>query len=1138
MSNFTSSNFDNTVLNNSNIIFVDSGLNNYQSLISDTDNAEVILLDSTRGGVEQVTEALANYSEVASIHLISHGDAGTLQLGATSLDIDSLENYAESVASWGTSLTENGDILLYGCNIGGGTTGVDFVDRLSELTNADLAASDDLTGGSRWGGDWDLEVTTGAIEAEAINAGNYNYLLPINDGDLESVIDYNDFNDISQLAINGDAVQANDTLRLTTADKRQHGSVFHEQALVIEADTSFSSEFQFQVSGGINGADGFTFVLHNDSQGTEALGAMGGSLGYGGVERSLAIEFDSFANSQFESNSNHISVLRDGNVSDSLIVADAPFDLNGGGQLNAWVDYDGESDLLEVYLSDSFNKPQISLLSLNVDLTEVVGDRAFMGFSAATGGRVNNHDILNWEVESNSSLVSDTTGEGELESIVNLNSFADVSQLELNGDAVEIDNRLRLTSDEKVQSGSAFLDEPIQIDSDTSFSSEFQFQLGGGTKGGNGFTFMLHNDVQGDNALGDNANGMGYQGIEQSIAIEFDTSKGATDLNNNHISVLRDGSIDDAIATVNAPFDLNSGAVLNAWVDYDGSSELLEVFLSDSTIKPESAVLTTTVDLADAVGDRARIGFSAGTGGRSNTHDILNWSFASSDKLAPEGDFSDPIAWPSVAVHAGLTPDGKVLTYGLDSNYGSAGEQYNTKFTIWDPKQGTDEDSFNVLGMSHPVDNAFCSGMILLPDGTMLIAGGSVQGDRDAGSDLVHLYDYRTGEVRMLMEDSDLLEARWYPTMTALTDGRILLQGGRDLIQENGVITPEIYTAGEGSSMLVGATSETIYGNESDRWWYPRSWVAPNGQVFGVTFEDMYYLDPNGDGSIEEVGTYTGASKGRTSTAVMYDRGKILQTGGWSTEATIIDINGETPVLSSAGTANHRRVWGDSTVLPDGTVFVSGGSARANVADRVAYAAEIWDPKTNTWTVVDSADSLRLYHSTSLLLPDGTVLTAGGTTMGYDDDALSGEIYRPAYLYDDAGNFAERPTLDSESDVIDWGESVTATVGNGQQIDRISLVSFGAVTHSFDMGQRFLELDFTQSGNELTIETPESANVAPPGFYMMFALDENGVPSEAKIVQITPEGYQIEQTTSGEMNMNGMNHMDHMNHMNHMNHTA
>ena len=409
-----------------------------------------------------------------------------------------------------------------------------------------------------------------------------------------------------------------------------------------------------------------------------------------------------------------------------------------------------------------------------------------------------------------------------------------------------------------------------------------------------------------------------------------------------------------------------------------------------------------------------------------------------------------------------------------------------------------------MLNMSHPIDSAFCSGMMLLPDGQMLIAGGAIQGDRNAGNDLVHLYNYRTGEIKMLMEGDDLVEARWYPTMTTLTDGRILLQGGRDAVAENGVYTPEIYTPGQGSALLTGATSQKVYDNNGKQWWYPRSWVAPNGEVFGITNDDMYYLDPEGDGSITLAGTFSGRNRGDTSTAVMYDRGKIMQVGGerLSNEATIIDINGETPVLSSAGTTNYQRVWADSTVLPDGTVFVSGGSTRDNVAEGVAYAAEIWNPKTNTWTVVDSAAVPRLYHSTSLLLPDGTVLTAGGTTLGLDSEALSGEIYRPAYLYDEDGNLAERPTISSQESLVSWGQSLNATVGAGQKIDRVSLVSFGAVTHSFDMGQRFLELDFTQSGDRLTIETPESANVAPPGFYMVFAMNEQGVPSEAQIVQI------------------------------------
>ena len=100
-----------------------------------------------------------------------------------------------------------------------------------------------------------------------------------------------------------------------------------------------------------------------------------------------------------------------------------------------------------------------------------------------------------------------------------------------------------------------------------------------------------------------------------------------------------------------------------------------------------------------------------------------------------------------------------------------------------------------------------------------------------------------------------------------------------------------------------------------------------------------------------------------------------------------------------------------------------------------------------------------------------------------------------------AGNLAERPTITSDQSIVDWNQTMSATVANNTKISRVSLVGFGAVTHSYDMGQRFMELDFTQSGDRLTISTPTSANVAPPKYYMVFAFDEHGVPSEAHIVQ-------------------------------------
>ncbi len=96
----------------------------------------------------------------------------------------------------------------------------------------------------------------------------------------------------------------------------------------------------------------------------------------------------------------------------------------------------------------------------------------------------------------------------------------------------------------------------------------------------------------------------------------------------------------------------------------------------------------------------------------------------------------------------------------------------------------------------------------------------------------------------------------------------------------DGVLTPEIYTSGVGWRELTGATSEYAYGDDQKRWWYPRSWVAPDGSVFGLSGDHMYSLDPSGDGSITPLGTFPGDNIGATSTAVMFRPGKI-HPGGW-----------------------------------------------------------------------------------------------------------------------------------------------------------------------------------------------------------------------------------------------------------------
>ncbi|MGD1918322.1 MAG: DUF4347 domain-containing protein, partial [Pleurocapsa sp.] len=151
---------------NINLVIVDRSVVNYQDLIQDLEfGTEVIVLDSALDGVEQISEVLAARSNINSLQIISHGSSGSLQLGSTVLNNNNIEAYQEQLEKWGDSLTEDGDIFLYGCNVALGKNGKAFINRLSTLTNADIAASVDLTGNELLNGDWELEYTTGLIDA-------------------------------------------------------------------------------------------------------------------------------------------------------------------------------------------------------------------------------------------------------------------------------------------------------------------------------------------------------------------------------------------------------------------------------------------------------------------------------------------------------------------------------------------------------------------------------------------------------------------------------------------------------------------------------------------------------------------------------------------------------------------------------------------------------------------------------------------------------------------------------------------------------------------------------------------------------------------------------------------------------------
>ncbi|MBN4075522.1 DUF4347 domain-containing protein, partial [Gammaproteobacteria bacterium AH-315-E17] len=167
------------------LVVVDTTIENFESLIADlSDDTEILLLEGDEDGLDQIASYVEGRDDISSIHILSHGDTGEIRLGNTTIDSDTLTERADTFAKIGEALTEEGDILLYGCDIADGEAGIDFVSRLAMVTGADVAASNDLTGSAELGGDWELEHQSGDIESNSLLADGFDDVLDFNPTDL------------------------------------------------------------------------------------------------------------------------------------------------------------------------------------------------------------------------------------------------------------------------------------------------------------------------------------------------------------------------------------------------------------------------------------------------------------------------------------------------------------------------------------------------------------------------------------------------------------------------------------------------------------------------------------------------------------------------------------------------------------------------------------------------------------------------------------------------------------------------------------------------------------------------------------------------------------------------------------------
>jgi hypothetical protein len=456
-----------------------------------------------------------------------------------------------------------------------------------------------------------------------------------------------------------------------------------------------------------------------------------------------------------------------------------------------------------------------------------------------------------------------------------------------------------------------------------------------------------------------------------------------------------------------------------------------------------------------------------------------------------KGMWSPVTPWPVIGIHAVLLPEGRVLTYGTDTNGRQTG--FFT-YDVWDPAAG--------LGAGHLTlpngtgTDIFCGSQLVLPHsgaGVLLAGGDNWTGTSTAntGNNDSNIFDPTTNTLRRA---NDMKRARWYSTATTLANGETYIQGGG-----GGTDRPEIRSASGTFRLLSNADTSGL------DYWYPRNFVAPDGRVFGFDSSGvMYYVDPNGLGSVTTVAQLAAPYRGSDASAAMFQPGRILQYGGASNGAIVIDITGGgMPVVTPTQSMSSQRRLSTATLLADGKVLATGGSAVWNQMTGVNTAAEIWDPASGTWTVGAAGALARLYHSTALLLPDATVLVAGGGAPGPLTN-LNAEIYYPPYLFGPNGTLAPRPSIALAPELLQIGQSFALDVAGAAGISRVTLVKTGSVTHGWNMEQRFLELGFSANGGSLSVQAPARLTDAPPGTYLLFVIDSMGVPSEGRIVRIEP----------------------------------
>jgi hypothetical protein len=480
-------------------------------------------------------------------------------------------------------------------------------------------------------------------------------------------------------------------------------------------------------------------------------------------------------------------------------------------------------------------------------------------------------------------------------------------------------------------------------------------------------------------------------------------------------------------------------------------------------------------------------------------------------------------------IHAALLEDGKIFYLAGSGNHAP---QISGPFrhAIWDP--ATDTHTGHTLN-----EDLFCVGQATLPNGNVLLAGGTLEYDSESlngrwhGLKAAYEVDFSSGSVGSRTE---MAHGRWYPTCTEMSDGTVLVVNGWDEYGCRNFLA-EIYNPASKSWKIVpdpdsvntycaGFCATQYYPDAGQKCYpqaiptpditlYPRMHYLPNGLVYAVGQGVVDRVFNPATGKWYTAGNVVERSYGTSILLPLQntssEKGKILVCGGSplsnqqaTNSAEIVEPNssfGETrrSVQSMASARRHLN----PVLLPTGQVIVFGGNRFGNNVNTAVFAPEMFDPDTETWSTLPSASVPRLYHSNALLMIDGRVWTAS-TNLNRTHKELRTEIFSPWYISE------TRPTISGSVTVTGgFGGTITIPTLDAASITKVSLLKQPSATHHYNTDQRLIWLQIeSQASSSVTASAPLNNKLAPPGMYLIHVVNSAGVPSIGKFVRIDAIG--------------------------------